>query len=249
MVGVAGEVTAAVAPFPEQTAVISMNRSMKHCSSAASRAGGFSLIEVLIAMAITAFVSMVAYSGISSVTNGMESLRANADRVYDVNRAWMIISRDLRQFVERPVRDEFGVAEPAFVGGEEARFELSFTRTGWHNPNRYPRSHLQRVNYRLEDEALWRDSYVVLDRAGNTEPRSVKLLDNVEEMELAFLGSIEQLANRRDEEGLETDNWPENWVAQVGTPGDALAPPAALEITLLLGDWGEMKRLYALPPL
>jgi general secretion pathway protein J len=223
--------------------------SMKRSNNGSSRVGGFSLIEVLIALAITAFVSMVAYSSITSVTNGMESLRANAGRIYDVNRAWMMISRDLRQFVQRPVRDEFGAEEPALAGGEEARFELSFTRTGWHNPNRYPRSNLQRVNYRLEDEALWRDSYVVLDRAGDTEPRTVKLLDNVEEMDLAFLGSLEQLVNRQDEEGLQTENWPENWVAQVGTPGGAKAPPVAIEITLHLGDWGEMKRLYVLPPL
>ena len=87
------------------------------------------------------------------------------------------------------MRDEFGEREPAMVGGPAARFALSFTRSGWHNPNAHPRSNLQRVNYRMEDEALWRDSYPVLDRAGDTEPQSVKLLDGVEYMELAFLGS------------------------------------------------------------
>lgn len=214
------------------------------------RAQGFTLVEVLIALSITAFVSMVAYSGIATTLNGVESLRDNAGRTYDVNRAWMIISRDIDQFVARPVRDEFGTIEPAFTGGEQSRFLLSFTRTGWHNPNRYPRSHMQRVNYRIEDEALWRDTYVVLDRASNSEPRSVMLLDDVETMDLAFLGSLEQLlASLKDEEGIETDDWPQDWAVPVGQPGDSLDPPVAVEITLYLGDWGEMRRLYALPPL
>ena len=121
-------------------------------------AEGFTLLEVLIAMAITAFVALIATTSLSRVLDGVESLRASADRTYEVNRAWMIISRDLRHFVERPVRDEFGEIEPALLGGPLARFALSFTRAGWHNPNAHPRSNLQRVNYRLEDEALWRDS-------------------------------------------------------------------------------------------
>ena len=50
-----------------------------------------------------------------------------------------------------------------------------------------PRSHLQRVNYRFEDEALWRESYPVLDRAGDTAGTSVRLLDGVEYLELGFL--------------------------------------------------------------
>jgi len=212
-------------------------------------ARGFSLIEVLIALAITAFVSMVAYTSISAALAGVESLRENAGRTYDVNRAWMIITRDLRQLALRPVRDEFGQVEPVLTGGDLARFPLSFTRTGWHNPNRYPRSHLQRVNYRLEDEALWRDSYPVLDRAANTEAQSVKLLDDVEYMELKFLADVTLLSERRDDEALRTEDWADNWVNEVGVSGAQLAPPAALEIRLQLNDWGEMRRLYALPPL
>ena len=117
---------------------------------------GFTLVEVLIALGITAFVSVIAYTSLSAVLSGAERLRENTDRSYEINRAFMILSRDLRQFVDRPVRDEFGEREPGLTGGLLARFPLSFTRTGWHNPNGYPRSNLQRVNYRLEDDALWR---------------------------------------------------------------------------------------------
>jgi general secretion pathway protein J len=212
--------------------------------------GGFTLVEVLIALAITGFVATIAYTSLASVMNSLEVLRGNADRSYEVNRAWMILSRDLREFANRPVRDEFGEVEPALTGGEAARFPLSFTRLGWHNPNAYPRSNLQRVNYRLEDEALWRDIYYVLDRAGSTEPESVKLLDGVEYMDISFLGALDQLQVETGGTTVDTRNWPDSWVADYdqGAGGD-LAPPAALEITLQLTDWGEMRRIYALPPL
>jgi len=210
---------------------------------------GFTLLEVLIAMAITAFVALIATTSLSRVLDGVESLRETADRTYEVNRAWMIISRDLRHLAERPVRDEFGQIEPAMAGGMLARFPLSFTRAGWHNPNAHPRSNLQRVNYRLEDDALWRDSYPVLDRAADTEPYSVLLLDGVEDMQLAFLGSLEALQLQPGTAVLDTSNWVTNWVVDVGTPDAELKSPIGVEISLQLEGWGEMRRLYALPPL
>ncbi len=216
---------------------------------ASSRSRGFTLVEVLIALGITAFVSVIAYTSLSTVITGVESTRETTRRVVEVNRAWSIISRDLRQFVPRPVRDEFGEEEPAMAGGPAARFALSFTRTGWHNPADHPRSHLQRVNYRLEDGALWRDTYPVLDRAGDTSAREVRLLEGVEYMTIAFLGSLAGVETADDSVSLETRDWPENWVADTSTPGATLAPPAAVEIRLQLEDWGEMRRLYALPPL
>ncbi|MDG2273814.1 MAG: type II secretion system minor pseudopilin GspJ [Halioglobus sp.] len=210
---------------------------------------GFTLLEVLIAMAITAFVALIATTSLSRVLDGVESLRETADRTYEVNRAWMIISRDLRHLAERPVRDEFGQIEPAMAGGMLARFPLSFTRAGWHNPNAHPRSNLQRVNYRLEDDALWRDSYPVLDRAADTEPYSVLLLDGVEDMQLAFLGSLEALQLQPGTAVLDTSNWVTNWVVDVGAPDAELKSPIGVEISLQLEGWGEMRRLYALPPL
>lgn len=225
-----------------------MSRS-RQCQCASGPGSGFTLVEVLIAMAITVLVAAIAYSSLARVMAGVEGLRESADRSYEVNRAMMILTRDMRHFVPRPVRDEFGELEPALVGGELARFALSFTRTGWHNPLEHPRSSLQRVNYRIEDDALWRDSYVVLDRAGDTEPRSTLLLDNVETFALAFLGKAQGARIDREDGVIDTSSWPENWVPDNSAPGVDLAPPEVLEITLTLTDWGEIRRLYVLPPL
>jgi general secretion pathway protein J len=210
---------------------------------------GFTLIEVLIALAITAFVSSIAYASLSTVLVGVEGTRRSADRTYELNRAWTIISRDLRQFSSRPVRDEFGEEEPAMTGGEAARSLLSFTRSGWHNPVGQLRSTLQRVNYLVEDQALWRESFAVLDRAGDSQPARVKLLDDVEYLELRFLGNLGTVETGNDDEGLDTSDWAENWVVDTSRPGAGLSPPVAIELRLQLDDFGEIRRLYALPPL
>ncbi|MFV0278611.1 MAG: type II secretion system minor pseudopilin GspJ [Parahaliea sp.] len=212
-------------------------------------AAGFTLIEVLIALAISAFIAAMAYAGLGAVMEGVERSRAEADRVWEVNRALMFLSRDLRQFANRPVRDEFGDVELALQGGPAARFVLSMTRAGWHNPGDHPRSALQRVNYLLEDDGLWRESYPVLDRAADTEPQRVRLLDGVMDMRLLFLGKIDDLNPGSRGTEVDTRAWPENWVANLSQPDQVLPPPVAVEVVLELDDWGELRRLYVLPPL
>lgn len=211
-----------------------------------ARSKGFTLIEVLIALAITAFVATIAYTSLSAVIGGVESTREAATKTYELDRALMIVSRDIRQFVARPIRDEFGQIEPALSGGSLARSMLSFTRSGWHNPRHHPRSNLQRINYLVEDDALWRESYLVLDRAGDTQPRRVKLLDDVLEMSVGFLGTYGQVEAGNDGKVLDSSNWAENWIVDTSTPGAELPPPVALEIKLQVEGWGEIRRLYEL---
>ncbi len=226
-----------------------MHRVDKPQSRCLVRPLGFTLIEVLIALAITAFVATIAYTSLSSVISGVESTRAAATRNYELNRALMILTRDLRQFTARSVTDEFGVRESALSGGELSRSLLSFTRSGWNNPNGHKRSNLQRVNYRVEDNALWRESYQVLDRVSNSQPQRVKLLEGVEEVKVIFLSSLDAIDVGSSGKGLDTRNWLDNWVVDTSNPGVTLPPPVALEIQLEIEGWGEVRRLYALPPL
>jgi general secretion pathway protein J len=158
----------------------------------------------------------------------------------------MFISRDLRQFIDRPVMDEFGQREPAMSGGLLARYTLSFTRNGWHNPKQINRSNLQRVNYLVEEGALWRESYFVLDRLGESEPQRAKLLDGVEELTVAFIASVDALDTQSDGKTLDTRNWEQNWVVDTSTVDGELPPPVAIEVRLQLDGWGEISRLYEL---
>lgn len=207
---------------------------------------GFTLVEVLIALAITAFVAAASYSGISATLSGAQQLRSASERTRELNRALSLLSRDFRQFSDRSVRDEFGAVQPAMAGGPLALYPLMLTRDGWSNSLTQARSELQRVFYYLEEDALWRAYYNVLDRAVDVEPQRMELLAGVNNLELRFLGTLD---------GLELDNdlvvdtraWLESWVADPGAGSAVPAPPVAVELRLDLDDLGEIRRLYALP--
>ena len=205
-------------------------------------AAGFTLIEVLIAMAATVMIVTLAFTTFTNLLNGFEGLRSASDQSHEVNRTLMFLSRDLRQFVQRPVRDELGELEPAFFGGEAADNSISFTRIGWHNPNRNTRSHMQRVRYRLEDDILWRESYPVLDRTDETEVSRVELLRDVLAFRVAFLGDGVEL----EPDEFETEDWPQNWAIDYAGRG-AIKPPEAIEVVLDVEGFGEIRRLFQLP--
>jgi len=206
---------------------------------------GFTLIEVLIAMAITAVIALVAYTSLSTVISGVEAARAEGERVALINRAMTVFSRDIRQVVDRPVRDEFGAVESGLEGGPLARQTLAFTRAGWHNTVGLPRSTLQRVAYYLDEDRLVRASWPVLDRTNAVEPNEVTLLEGVARFEVQFLEGVDQLRINR---GLELDRryWSDNWLANVSDPDATLGLPLAVLILLEVDGWEAIERLYVL---
>ena len=211
-------------------------------------ARGFTLVEVLIAMAITTLISVVAYTGLSSALSGAESLRSASGRAHDIHQTLAMLSRDLRQVVNRPVVDEFGQVVPALMGGEMAREPLALTRAGWHNSTAAPRSTLQRVRWWLEDERLWRGYFPVLDRTAGTEPVETAILEGVERFELRFLPTLSAVESDRNDV-IDRRNWRDSWIADLSQPGRMPSPPAAVEVLMEVAGLGELRRTYVLPSL
>ena len=207
---------------------------------------GFTLVEVLIAMAITALVAVMAYSGLSAAVSGAESLRDAASRSHNVQQTLGLLSRDLRQVVNRPVVDEFGQLSPALSGGELARTMLTVTRAGWHNSTGAPRSALQRVQWWLEEGTLWRGYFPVLDRAPGTEAIETPVLEEVTRFEVRFLSSLDALASDRNDV-IDRRDWQDNWIADPSQPDLLPAPPVAVEVVLDIASLGEIRRTYVLP--
>ena len=209
-------------------------------------ASGFTLVEVLVAMAITALISMMAYTGLSSALSGAESMRVAATRAHEINQALSMLSRDLRQAVNRPVVDEFGQLSPALSGGELAPDALALTRAGWHNSTGAPRSTLQRVRWWLEDDQLWRGYFPVLDRTAGTEAVETTVLDDIARFEVRFLPSLSVIESDRNDV-IDRRNWQDNWIADLSRPGQLPKPPAAVEVVMEVVGLGEVRRTYVLP--
>ena len=93
-----------------------------------------------------------------------------------------LLSRDLRQVVNRPVVDEFKQLAPALTGGELAREMLSLTRRLAQLDCRVAQ-HPQRVQWWLEEDTLWRAYFLVLDAPGT---EAIETATNVTRFELRF---------------------------------------------------------------
>lgn len=199
--------------------------------AAARNAAGFTLLEVLIAVAIFVIVGMLAMTGYNELVTQSDRVEVNAARTRAVQSTIMRMSQDFATLEPRPVREALGdELDAALRAGKNTEQLVEFTHSSWSNPAGVPRSTLQRVGYRLENNKLRREYWGVLDRTMTQEPTSVVLLDRVKSLNLRFMG-----ADR---------DWKDQW-PPLGYSGrdTKLVRPLAVEITIELEDWGKITRI------
>jgi len=196
----------------------------------------FTLIEVLVALAIFGILSAFAYGALGQTLLSAEMLNERMDRLQAIQKTVRHLSQDFLQLAPRPVRLELGDSiGPALQNDLQSDFGLQLTHGGWSNPVALPRGTLQRAAYRQEDDELVRYYWTVLDRTLNNEPIAVTILDGVENLSFRYL----------DESGDWTEQWP---------PPTAPGPlglrqrPRAVEIILTLLDEGEIRRIVEIAP-
>ena len=195
---------------------------------------GFTLLELIVVVAIFALISVMAYGGLSSVLKSRARVATAIERTTALQKGYLRLRNDFQQLRARSSRDAYGQPQPALLVRPDDAVE--FTRGGWRNPLAQPRSNLERVAYYLDDQKhLVRQSWRVLDRAQASEPVELPVLDQVEEIHWRFLDPSLQ--------------WQAHWPAQ-GLPAQTAQasqppPPRAVELTLRLTDLGEVRFLFS----
>lgn len=197
------------------------NTTVKHSQS------GFTLLEVLIAIAIFSVVSLASFTIFDTVLRGDENSKMRSERQNELQRAFLLMERDFTQIAKRTMRINgeapgtsfLQTADDSFLADEQA---IAFVRNGWTNPGLLlPRSDMQSVAYRLVDETLERLHYNFVDAVVGQEPRIRPLISQVTSLSFEF---------------YDGSKWQKEW------SGKTL--PQAIAIEIDTRDYGLIRRQF-----
>ncbi len=198
------------------------------------RSQGFTLLELLVAIAI--FAIMAALGGISleAVVTQQAIANENYRQLKSLQRTVQILCDDLYQLQPRGVRDVLGQNyELPLIADGRGMYLLRLSRAGWRNPAGFSRGTLQRVQYRLNDGALIREYWPVLDPVLAMEPIEEVLLENVALVKFEFL----DIENAQPE-------WEPVWPP---LRIDASDWPKAVRFAIEIDGFGRIERLIEVP--
>lgn len=192
---------------------------------------GFTLIEILVAIAIFAVLSLAAYEILQGVLRSGEISKEHDKNLIEIQRGMLFIERDFQQMVARTSRtsgvdDEKLQVLYAGKGILDSEYQgIEFNRVGWINPlNLLPRSNVLRVGYRVQNGQLQRLYYLHPDIMSGQEQQQQILLNDVENLTFRF--------------------WDGDWV---NTWTSTTAIPQGIEINITSKHYGELRRVFMLP--
>jgi general secretion pathway protein J len=139
-------------------------------SEPARRVAGFTLLELMVAIAVFAVMATAAYSGLDSALTTEAKLDDEGRKWKNLTILMNHLERELSCFLDRPVTAADGSNLRSITGPD-----LTFTRTGNGAEGRAPR----RVGYKLNSGKLEENVWPVLDAAPGAKPDVYQIMDGV----------------------------------------------------------------------
>jgi general secretion pathway protein J len=195
------------------------------------RARAFTLVELLIALAIFALLSAFAYRGLAVLMDSREALDRDSRKWRDVALFVGRFERDIQAVIDRPATGPSGTPQGPLSSlldlGGAAAGGLAITRAGatlYANELAAP----QRVGYRLVEGRVDRLAWPGVDAGPRAVVAATPVLENVRSLGFRFLDR--------------TLEWRRDW-ALPATQG----MPLAVEMTLELAGGEKILRVVDIP--
>ncbi len=151
------------------------------------KTGGYTLLELLVAVSIFSIISAMSYSGLRTVIEHKNRLEKVGETYKYLEKAFILIEQDLMQMANAPIRDELGDdVRSFFYSDQKSSFYFEFTRDGLIDWNDMKLVRQQRIAYLLDDDKLIRRSWKILHRGLKSEPTDAVLLNKVNSIELQW---------------------------------------------------------------
>lgn len=192
---------------------------------------GFTLIEVLVALAVLAMVTLASHQILSTAIKANQNSKEKVAEIGAMNTVFRMMQQDFTQLALRNTRNESGDSLEQFLIADRFLFDSQYhgvagVRDGWSNPvNLLPRSELQLFSYVVEEDNLVRKYRIYVDSLDGTEPKSQVLLEDIKDFTISFRG--------------ENDKWEENWTNP--------SLPKAIKVEIALADEMIVSRILLLP--
>lgn len=219
---------------------------------------GFTLIEVLVSIAIFSLIGIGCYNILFGMVNARSSINQKTEKLKIFSRAIHIINDDLTQLSSRKIVDENDEVLPPLIFSKSEN-SLEFSRHGIRNPRMEKRSEVSRVVYQLVNKDdldiknindkqylesdksvtddnqyyLVRKTWPVLDRVSDIEDLPVKVIfDDVTEFNVNFY----------NDKSKWIDQWPQK-------KGDDFLPHA-IKIKIVTSSYGTIEKIISIsnPP-
>lgn len=181
-----------------------------------AKQSGFTLVELLVAIAIFAVLSALGWKIFDYLIKVKDRNAMHEENLGQLQSAYQQIQRDTLQII--PVTaNNAGELEPALYLNNQ---RLSFSKAGVTDPLKQGVSPYERVEYRYiqQEKKLYRLKYSNLNRVRSEQPLSSVLLSDVDQFQIAVLNPDE------------LDRWPSD-----GT-NDVNLLPRGLKIKVTIRD-------------
>ena len=188
---------------------------------------GFTLVEILIALFIFTIIGFILSSALRGVIDVQSGTEKKAVELQALQIAFLTLSRDIEQAVNRPVMNAQGKEEAAFVGDAH---QFILTRTGVARSLNEHASGLQRVAIVWKENTLLQRTTDSIDRTIKSHWYEKKLLDQIDKVDFYYI----------DEHKHAHQTWP--------IKGENHQPlPRAVKIVLTFTNGGMISQLYVVP--